>query len=130
MTEDRDHRTDEVWTRLAAFGDSIMWGQGLRRNRRLYRRIAALLPKPSGSQQSPGLVHDGSRSGAQYRTGICRQPESRPPSIGCKSATPHELVVVYESYRTRQKPIPPTSLAPRPPLGEHQDADTIELLRE
>jgi hypothetical protein len=65
MTEGRDHRTGKAWTRLAAFGDSLMWGQGLGRNRRFSRRIAASLPKVGSTQQSPSLVYDGSRSGAQ-----------------------------------------------------------------
>ena len=53
-------------TQVAAFGDSLMWGQGLNRKDRFTELITALLPAISGGQ--PAVVAaDASRSGAQIR---------------------------------------------------------------
>jgi hypothetical protein len=56
-------------TRVAAFGDSVMWGQGLNRQDRFTARIAALLPAlaPPLGQQPAMIVADASRSGSQIR---------------------------------------------------------------
>jgi hypothetical protein len=52
-------------TQVAAFGDSLMWGQGLNRNERFTQQIVALLPAILGK---PAVVAaDNSRSGAQIR---------------------------------------------------------------
>ena len=57
--------------RVAAFGDSLMWGQGLNRTDRFTALIARALPEILGRQE--GIVAwDQSRSGAQIRDRIPR----------------------------------------------------------
>lgn len=51
--------------RVAAFGDSLMWGQGLRRNERFVTQIVAALSSELGKQAT--ISADTSRSGAQIR---------------------------------------------------------------
>ena len=51
---------------IAAFGDSLMWGQGLKRSDRFTARIASALPGVLGKQHAVAiLAADASRSGAQ-----------------------------------------------------------------
>jgi hypothetical protein len=52
-------------TQVGAFGDSLMWGQGLNRNERFTELITALLPAILG--QPAVVAADASRSGAQIR---------------------------------------------------------------
>jgi GDSL-like Lipase/Acylhydrolase family len=59
--------------RVAAFGDSLMWGQGLRRNERFTALITAALPKEHGGKAAV-VAADASRSGAKIRArGLDRQ---------------------------------------------------------
>src|SRR5262249_21714249 len=51
---------------IAAFGDSLMWGQGLNRQDRFTARIAQAVPQILGTQQAV-VSADASRSGAQIR---------------------------------------------------------------
>jgi hypothetical protein len=51
---------------VAAFGDSLMWGQGLDRQDRFTARIAQALPQILGTQRAV-VSADASRSGAQIR---------------------------------------------------------------
>jgi hypothetical protein len=53
-------------TNVAAFGDSLMWGQGLNRQDRFTAQIARALPQILGTQQAV-VSADTSRSGAQIR---------------------------------------------------------------
>jgi hypothetical protein len=54
---------DRRYVRIAAFGDSLMWGQGLNRN----DRFTALIAKEIGRRvkRIPQIVYDRSRSGAK-----------------------------------------------------------------
>jgi len=53
-------------TNVAAFGDSLMWGQGLNRQDRFTELIAQALPQILGTQRAI-VSSDASRSGAQIR---------------------------------------------------------------
>jgi hypothetical protein len=57
--------SDRRFVRIAAFGDSLMWGQGLNRN----DRFTVLIAKGIGQEvkRTSTIVHDLSRSGAKIR---------------------------------------------------------------
>lgn len=59
-------RTRQLPVNVAAFGDSLMWGQGLRRQGRFTELIARALPALFERRQ-PDIVWDESRSGAKIR---------------------------------------------------------------
>src|SRR4051794_37829016 len=63
-----DHRVPANAVRVAAFGDSLMWGQGLRRDERFTAEIAKLIPmlQPYNGRQA-AVTWDESRSGAKIR---------------------------------------------------------------
>jgi GDSL-like Lipase/Acylhydrolase family len=53
--------------RVAAFGDSLMWGQGLNRTDRFTQLITRALPAMLGKARTGIVSADASRSGAQIR---------------------------------------------------------------
>jgi GDSL-like Lipase/Acylhydrolase family len=59
--------------RVAAFGDSIMWGQGIRRRQRFTELITNQLAADVG--RNPVIAHDRSRSGAQINASSKQREE-------------------------------------------------------
>lgn len=64
-------------TRVAAFGDSLMWGQGLPRDKRFSQLFVDMLPLLTKKKPAK-IVWDSSRSGAQIRGRGARIVDHRP----------------------------------------------------
>lgn len=90
-------------THVAAFGDSLMWGQGLERSGRFAQQITNALPTIFGTKQAV-ISADASRSGAQIRArGDQRQtfPDTFPSLFQSASERAKFLKALDESPASR-----------------------------
>jgi len=70
--QDPAEKDDRNLFQVVAFGDSLMWGQGVARDARFAHLVPAAVA-PAGKQ--PYLFYDRSRSGAKIRGGVANRTE-------------------------------------------------------